>query len=168
MKLNLGCCDDVLPGWVNVDRPFDSSRAGRRRSGVEFQYADLAEPWPWADSTVDEIYAADIFEHLPDRIHTMNEAHRVLKPGGVLRMECPDASKGSGQWQDPTHVSAWTPNGLQYFEDGSPAHRRFSRAYGIKARFRVVELTERKYTDLAGGVIRCEVWKFRAVLEAVK
>jgi predicted SAM-dependent methyltransferase len=130
---------------------------------------NLAEPWQFADSTVDEIYAADIFEHLPNRILTMNEAHRVLKPGGILRMECPDAAKGAGQWQDPTHVSPWTPNSLQYFEDGSPAHQRFSRAYGIVARFRVLEVTERVYTDFAGrGGVRCEVWKFSAKLEAVK
>jgi len=161
MRLNLGSSDDIKPGWVNVDRV--------KLPGVDL-VMDLAEPWQFADSTVDEIYAADIFEHLPDRILTMNEAHRVLKPGGILRMECPDAAKGCGQWQDPTHVSAWTPNGLQYFEDGSPAHRRFAAAYGITARFKILLLKERKYFDLAGGPggLRCEVWKFAAVLEAVK
>jgi len=206
MRLNLGACDDIRPGWCNVDRV--------KLPGVEV-VMDLAEPWQFADSTVDEIYAADIFEHIGDclhigaqicdrcyrprrggasgcqicgmmpcyegnmyckirhwsgRVHTMNEAHRVLKPGGILRMECPDAAQGCGQWQDPTHVSAWTPNGLQYFEDGSPAHRRFAAAYGITARFKILILKERNYFDLAGGPggLRCEVWKFAAVLEAVK
>ena len=156
MRLNLGCSSAVMPGYVNVDlvQPCD-------------EVADLALPWPWEDSSVEEIYAADIFEHIGDvplgapadfrhrhwsgRIHVMNEAHRVLKPGGILTMECPDAAKGAGQWQDCTHVTPWTPNGLQYFADGSGAHKRFAAAYGITARFKVLGVTERKYDELAGG-----------------
>lgn len=192
LKLNLGCSTDIRKGWWNVDRYFID--------GVD-QVFDLALPWwVWGDSSVDEIYAADIFEHVCDvpggfvsyqihpdgqtapvlrhpsgRIHTMNESWRVLKAGGILRMECPDAAKGAGQWQDPTHVTPWTPNGLQYFEDGSPAWQRFHEAYGITARFKVLGVSERKYTEFApqkGGLdvptVRCEVWKFTAVLEAVK
>ena len=185
MRLNLGCCSDIKPGWINVDRV--------KLPGVDV-VMDLAEPWQFADSKVDEIYAADIFEHIGDcdhtdtrscaqcdpsppnrrhwsgRIHVMNESWRVLKPGGILCMECPDAARGSGQWQDPTHVSPWTPNGLQYFENGSPAHRLFAPVYGITARFNVLAVKERNYFDLVGGPSgpRCEVWKFTAVLEAVK
>jgi predicted SAM-dependent methyltransferase len=158
MRLNLGCSSDIRTGgqWVNVDlvQPCD-------------QVVDLSLRWPWPTSSIEEIYAADIFEHLPDRINTMNEAHRVLKAGGRLTIECPDAAKGAGQWQDPTHVSAWTPNGLQYFADGSRAHKRFAVAYGITARFNVLSVTERQYSEMAGAC-RCEVWKFHAILEAVK
>ena len=167
MRLNLGCSTDLRGGgWINVDIATpDVSLAPD--ATMEFERADLALPWPWEDSSVDEIYAADIFEHLPNRIHTMNEAWRVLRPGGILRMECPDAAKGAGQWQDPTHVTSWTPNGLQYFTHGSPAHKRFAAAYGITARFEIINVTERQYWELAGSV-RCEVWKFCATLEAVK
>ena len=196
IRLNLGCSTDLRGGeWTNVDiaQPCD-------------QQADLALPWPWKDFSVDEIYAADIFEHIGDcqhippsrfspgqvcqrcdvsatvmgavvrhwsgRIHVMNEAWRVLKPGGILTMECPDAAKGAGQWQDPTHVSPWTPNALQYYTDGSPAHKRFAAAYGIAARFEVLSVTERLYSETAGELsgygVGCNVWKFTARLEAVK
>jgi hypothetical protein len=195
--------------WVNVDiaRP---AMLCRTYGGIAvelgnpplFQLADLSLPWPWPDSIVEEIYAADIFEHIGDwplsvseilrvydtittppyrhwsgRIHVMNEAHRVLKPGGILTMECPDAAKGAGQWQDSTHVSPWTPNALQYYTDGSPAHRRFAEVYGITARFKVLSVAERRYDEYAGpigigqcpgGHVRCEVYKFTAILEAVK
>jgi hypothetical protein len=57
------------------------------------------------------------------RVLLGNESWRALKPGGILRMECPDAAKGAGQWQVPRHTTHWTPNGLQYFQDGSPARQ---------------------------------------------
>ena len=212
MRLNLGCSSDLRgPDWLNVDlvKPaYCTSGVG----DAEFFPADLSLPWPWPDSSVDEIYAADIFEHIGDcrhtgkqicsacyrprrgeasgcqicgmmpcyesnphcqirhwsgRIHVMNESWRVLKPGGILRMECPDAAKGAGQWQDPTHVQPWTPNGIQYFQDGSQAWKRFHDAYGILARFKVHSITEQSYTEMAGSC-RCEVYKFAAVLEAMK
>jgi predicted SAM-dependent methyltransferase len=194
MRLNLGCSTDLRGGdWLNVDivpPDYDPSL----ENTPQFELADLAFLWPWQDSSVDEIYAADIFEHIGDcshwmgncgiccpgeaerlittrhwsgRIHVMNESWRVLKPGGILTMECPDAAKGAGQWQDPTHVTPWTPNGLQYFQDGSGAHKRFAKAYGITARFKILGISERKYEELAGN-LRCEVWKFKAFLEAVK
>ena len=165
MKLNLGCSTDLrLPPWTNVD----ISPRPREFPTVEYQQADLNSPWPWEDSSVDEIYAADIFEHIgAGRIHVMNESWRVLKPGGRLAMICPDAAKGCGQWQDPTHVTPWTPNGLQYFDPGCPAWKRFHEAYGIVARFRVLSVTERMYSEMADHV-RCEVWKWTASLEAIK
>ena len=227
-RLNLGCSTDLRGGeWTNVDIvPVEEMQcAGIVADGVGYQQADLALPWPWKDSSVDEIYAADIFEHIGDcqhvgfqicpncygapfegkewertrrsrqggasgcgicgimpcmcllrhwsgRIHAMNEAWRSLRPGGILTMECPDAAKGAGQWQDPTHVSPWTPNALQYYTDGSPAHKRFAAAYGIAARFKVLSMTERLYSETAGELsgygVGCNVWKFTARLEAVK
>jgi hypothetical protein len=197
MRLNLGCSDAHLDGWVNVDRcpPAD-------------QIADLEGPWPWPDSSVEEIRAIDVFEHigdcdhmsiewmckrcapwrcgvyvgkafeLPDplplplrsfygRIHVMNEAWRVLVAGGRLTMECPNASKGAGQWQDPTHVSPWCPNSLGYYEDGHINLGRLGApSYGIVARFKVLSVTERCYQYIPQD--REPVYKFSAVLEAVK
>ena len=152
LRLNLGCCDRVIPGFVGVDiaPPADV-------------IADLTLPWPWPDSSVDEVRAHDVFEHLPNRIHTMNELWRVLKPGGQATIEVPSAVKGAGFAQDPTHVSQWCMNTFQYFRHQSFAHGRLARAYGIKAAFRVLSLTERQYQDEFEPV-----WKITAVLEAVK
>lgn len=152
MRLNLGCSDRVIPGFIGVDiaPPADV-------------IADLRNPWPWSDSSVDEVRAHDVFEHLPDRIHTMNQLWRVLKPGARATVEVPSASKGAGFAQDPTHVSLWCMNSFQYFEHGSFAQQRLAKAYGINASFRVVSLTEREYRD-----VHEPVWKITAVLEAVK
>ena len=157
-RINLGASTDIRPGWINADI--------FAYPGID-TVCDLNERWPWPESSVDEFHAVDIFEHLQSRIFTMNQAWKCLKPGGILRMECPDAAKGAGQWQDCTHITPWTPNGIQYFQDGSPAWKRFHESYGISARFKVHSITERSYTEMAGSC-KCEVWKFVAILEAVK
>jgi predicted SAM-dependent methyltransferase len=152
MRLNLGAADRVLAGYVSVDivPPADI-------------LADLSQPWPWPGSSVDEVVAFDIIEHLPDRIHTMNELHRVLKPGARAKIEVPDAMRGAGFIQDPTHKSMWCLNSFQYFEFASFAHTRLAKAYGITAKFKIVELHEREYRDKYEPV-----WKITAILEAVK
>ena len=152
MKLNLGACDRKLPGFISVDviPPAD-------------EIADLSLPWPWEDSSVDEVIALDIVEHIGDRIHFMNELHRVLKPGSRATIETPNASHGAGYFQDPTHKSPWVMNSFQYFQDGSFAHNRLAKSYGITARFRIASISERRYQDQHE-----EVWKITAVLEAIK
>jgi hypothetical protein len=125
MRLNLGCNDRILPGFVNVDL-FPGE-------GVDV-VADLRERWPWEDGSVDHVHAHDFIEHLPDKIHTMNELWRVLRPNGVADVLVPSTA-GHGAFQDPTHVSFWNENSFLYYRDGHPARARFGKAYGIEARF---------------------------------
>ena len=148
MKLNLGCCDAILPGFVNVDLV--------PAPGVE--PADLRVPWPWPDSSVEYIRAWDIIEHLPDKILTMNEMYRVLTPGGRTEIAVP-TTEGSGAWQDPTHVSFWNRRSFIYFEAGNPYRERFARHYGIRAKFCTV--AERTDQSLDGP-------RLTIVLQAVK
>lgn len=148
LRLNLGCSDAHLKGYVNVDLcpPADA-------------VCNLAELWPWPDSSVDMIVAWDIFEHLPSKLHTLNEAYRVLRPGGRLDLLVPTTA-GFGAFQDPTHQSFWTPNDLFYWCEEYPEWKRFHVSYGIKARFKRVEVEHRQHPH--------NVWKLRAILEAVK
>ena len=127
MKINLGCCDAPLPGFTNVD--------ATPAPGV--QVADLRQPWPWSDDSVDYVRAWDIIEHLPDKIFTMNELWRVLKPGGRAEIAVP-TTEGSGAWQDPTHVSFWNRRSFLYYEMENPYRERFARFYGIQAKFKVI------------------------------
>ena len=105
MKLNLGANDRRVEGFISVDvcAPAD-------------QIADLTYVWPWADSSVEEILAWDVIEHLPSKRHTMNEMYRVLKHGGIARIEVPNAAKGDGGFCDPTHVSYFTLSDWEYYE----------------------------------------------------
>lgn len=146
MRLNLGCCDRLLDGYTNVDRLPPAQ-----------VIADLERPWPFSDSGVSEVRAWDVFEHMPDKIHSMNESWRILEMGGLLDL-CVPTTDGRGAFQDPTHRSFWTPNDLFYYQRGNPHHKRFHRHYGIRACFEVQSVRHEKYSD--------EVWKLRALLRA--
>jgi len=161
MRLNLGCSDDHRDGYVNVDQapPAD-------------QIVNLRKRWPWADSSVDEILAHDVFEHLKSKVRTMNECWRVLKPGGVLDLAVPcvmlaDGRVNPGAFSDPTHKSFWTMDDRYYFceEWNNPQGERgrLGPAYRINALFR-----PRKWELFEYGAGAERRSKVRAILEAVK
>ena len=128
VRLNLGWADRMVPGWVNVDIT----------PGPGVTVADLRDPWPWADGTVQEVLAIDVIEHLPDKIHTMNELWRVLADGCRVEIVVP-TTDGPGAFQDPTHVSYWNRGSFKYFDVESPYWRRFHASYGITAQFVVMQ-----------------------------
>lgn len=97
VRLHLGCGQVRYDGYVGVDINPD----------VADVVCDLTQRWIWEDSSVDEIVAEDVFEHLPDKLHTLRELYRVLKPHGKALVQVPDASVGGGAFGDPTHVSFW-------------------------------------------------------------
>jgi predicted SAM-dependent methyltransferase len=138
VRLNLGSSDDRKPGYISVDiaPPADV-------------VCDLRERWPWVDSSVDEIYAHDVFEHIDNDqfrgnkgiIWCLNEAHRVLKPGGLLDLYVP-CLPGDAPWVDPTHVSVWTASTRYYFDERWNHQRgergRLGPNMGITALFRTL------------------------------
>lgn len=161
LRLNLGCSDYHLPGYVNVDiaPPADV-------------VADLRERWPWGDSEVQEIVAFDVFEHLPSIIHTLNEAHRVLAAGGRLHFKVPavalaDGRVNPGAFCDPTHRSFWHQDVRYYFceqwNNPQGERGRLGAAYGITALFR-----ERQWGLVEYGQGAEKRSKIDAILEAVK
>jgi SAM-dependent methyltransferase len=48
-----------------------------------------AQALPFADATIDRISADSVLEHLAHPHHVIRECHRVLKPGGVMRLATP-------------------------------------------------------------------------------
>lgn len=85
MKLNLGCGDDVKPGYTNVDF---------RQTDPSVVQVDLSKfPWPFEDESADEIMMLDFLEHFPYAItpSILLECQRVLKPEGTVVIQVPDA-----------------------------------------------------------------------------
>lgn len=99
----LGGRFNAVPGLTTVDR-LDAD-----------VIADLERDWTFApDNSAGLVRASHIFEHLKNPVHTMNELHRILAPGGFALIEVP-STDGRGAWQDPTHVSFWNQNSFMYY-----------------------------------------------------
>ena len=83
MKLHLGCGDRELPGFTQCDiRPLRHA-----------DYVTSADKLGMFESdSVDLIYACHLLEHFGrnEIERVLREWHRVLKPGGVLRLAVPD------------------------------------------------------------------------------
>lgn len=131
MRVDLGCGPRKPEGYFGIDRyPWP---------GVD-QIADLSQGIPLPDRSVDEIRAHDVLEHLPDKILTMNEIWRVLVPDGIADVFVP-STDGRGAFQDPTHMSYWNQNSFWYVEAGNPHRELFGDAYGVKARFKIEQMS---------------------------
>lgn len=83
VKLHLGCGPNILPGWVNVD--IDKAFAPDI-------VADLGCSFPLASESVDYIHTEGCLcqFNLQKGADFLKEAHRVLKPGGAMRLLTPD------------------------------------------------------------------------------
>lgn len=85
MKLNLGCGTDIREGYVNVDF---------RKTHESVLEVDLSKfPWPFEDSSADEILMLDFLEHFPyAKTETiLLECHRIIKDDGIVVIQVPDA-----------------------------------------------------------------------------
>lgn len=111
MNLEIGGGTLCQEGWTNLD-PAHGEGEWRR-------YAEDT-PWPAETGSVEKIRASHVMEHIRagnDRITVMNEANRVLKPGGYFEIVVPLLVPGT--WQavaDPTHVSYWVKESFMYFD----------------------------------------------------
>jgi ubiquinone/menaquinone biosynthesis C-methylase UbiE len=124
LKLNLGCGRKYLPDYVNCDVS-PNVKAD--------QHFDLEVfPYPFGDNTADEILMDNVLEHLEDVPKVMAELHRILRPGGRLRILVP---YGKTDWalQDPTHKHFFTEKSLNYFAEGDPYN------FYSQIRFRVLQ-----------------------------
>lgn len=74
-----------------------------------------ADRFPYDDNTFDLVTWCEVIEHLTENpVHTLAEIHRVLKPGGVLVISTPNASRADSivnfllgrNIYDPYHLGA--------------------------------------------------------------
>jgi hypothetical protein len=108
LRLNLGCGNRRLDGFVNVDK-----------YGEPDLTHDLETfPWPWPDDSVVEIVLNHVLEHLGQApnvyIGIMKEMYRVSQDGATIRIVVPHFRHDFFH-DDPTHVRAVTPLGLMLF-----------------------------------------------------
>lgn len=81
--LNLGCGGRFHPAWVNVDLNSSSPAVVAH---------DIRRPLPFVADSFDGVYHSHVLEHLTpaDGQSLLAECHRVLRPGGTIRVVVPD------------------------------------------------------------------------------
>ena len=110
MRLNLGCGFNHLDGFVNVDK---------EPACAPDRIVDLEEfPWPFAESSVDEVVASHILEHLGADTETylaiIKELYRICVPGALIRIAVPHP-RSDDFLIDPTHVRPILPDQMHLF-----------------------------------------------------
>jgi predicted SAM-dependent methyltransferase len=125
-KLNFGCFDQVVDGWVNTDITphifiariplaamlfrklglMTATRYEQHRAGLfrKVRYLNLRKRFPFLDSSFDAAFSAHVLEHLyrEDAEHCMRELYRILRKNGVLRVSVPDLDEAVRNY-DPQH-----------------------------------------------------------------
>ena len=115
--LDIGCGTSKTPVAIGIDcSPLSDADV----------ICDLATfPWPFEDDTFDRVICSHILEHLGDLIGTMQEIHRITKPGGVIEIESPYFTSRNA-WTDPTHVHHFTLRSFDYFVEDTPFGFRYT------------------------------------------
>jgi len=150
LRVDLGCGGWKAEGFVGVDIS--------PGPGIDV-VADLNRRFPFADNSVVVVKAHDVVEHLPDRLHTMNEIWRICQDGAIVDIRVP-STDGRGAFQDPTHVSFWNINSFRYYCVEYPPYWNLCQNYGFRGAFTLVSLEEEYSED--------EVVHVRAILQAIK
>jgi SAM-dependent methyltransferase len=82
-KLHVGCGDHPLEGWLNTD-------LNPCRSDIRLM--DATRRFPFADGVFERVFSEHMIEHVPHAggAAMLAECRRVLRPGGRIRISCPD------------------------------------------------------------------------------
>ncbi|MGH7856632.1 MAG: class I SAM-dependent methyltransferase [Candidatus Binatia bacterium] len=105
--LDLGCGEgygsDLLAGrarfCVAIDQDPSVVRVAARkygRPGLHFVVADAAF-LPFRSDAFGAVWAVEVIEHLPEPVAGLNEAHRVLRGGGLCYLSTPNRPVSSPQ-----------------------------------------------------------------------
>ncbi|OGV67997.1 MAG: hypothetical protein A3K19_27990 [Lentisphaerae bacterium RIFOXYB12_FULL_65_16] len=90
----------------------------RQRSGIDVFEGDLRDDrLPYPPETFDLVTVSNVLEHVPDPAGTLRVVHRVLRKGGWLLVETPNAAAWTARWGQqhwfhwdlPRHVVLFTP-----------------------------------------------------------
>ena len=147
--LNLGAGNRALEGAINHD-------LHKHRPEIDVAHDLNIFPWPWPNGSFDQIVALSVFEHLEaNLVVTLNECHRLLRPGGVLIMKLPLWSAERAH-DDPTHRWFFTVRSLHQF---CPETKR-GKQYDF--------YTTQKWRYVKRPKINDAKTSFRVSLEAIK
>jgi predicted SAM-dependent methyltransferase len=154
LRLHLGCGSNVVPGWENIDKS-PNVRIGRipglravlarlgaltsAQASAQFPAgivpADVLAGLKYPDASVSHVYTSHMIEHMARwQAHDLlRECHRVLVPGGVLRIATPDLAAIVQAYLDgvaedgPTPADHFMHHMLTFREERENPVRRVAR-----------------------------------------
>jgi hypothetical protein len=117
--LDVGCGIRKYPGSIGVDRnPL-------ARPDV---LCDLDHfPYPFRDGAFHEVRATHVIEHVADVVKTVEEFHRLVRPGGRVFIVTPHYTDFSS-FCDPTHRWHLNSYSFRYFGENHGGFGYYSRA----------------------------------------
>lgn len=108
-KLNIGCGNHILPGWVNLDIS--------ALPGVDVVHDIEKLPLPFSDNRFTEVLCQDILEHV-EYIPILREVLRIMTHGGVLKIRVPHFTS-KHNFIDPTHKKMFSVSTFDFFVKNS-------------------------------------------------
>ena len=127
--LDLGCRDGMLTSGfaegnkvLGVDIDQQALELAREKVGIETQWLNLNEEWPWEEDSFDVIVACEIMEHLFFMENFLEKVARTLKKGGLFIGSVPNGFRMRNRWKflfgkeyetDPTHVRRFSSDKLE-------------------------------------------------------
>jgi len=124
--------------------------AAAEARGIEVRRADLADPLPFDDASVDVVHSNQVIEHLPGTDQFMREIRRVLAPGGYAVVSTNNlaslhniGSLVAGYQPTPCHVSD------EQIGLGNPMNA-YGGSPGAAGQMHLRVFTGRALADLAG------------------
>jgi predicted SAM-dependent methyltransferase len=154
LRLNLGCGDYPLEGFVNVD-----AVAGRTVDAVL-----TVPPLPWPDASVTEIYMGHLLEHLDHRrgMELLGECYRVLQPGGSIGVVVPDFREVAQRYVDNEYAPFEWSTGTHDMRDLDELCHflLFSTVQPSNHRWAYDERTLRRSLELVGFEVISEIDRY--------
>jgi SAM-dependent methyltransferase len=117
--LDVGCGINKFAGSIGIDvNP-------RSRADVLCQLNHF--PYPFRDSSFDSVRAIHVIEHVADVVLTIEEFHRLARPGGTIVIVTPHYTDFSS-FCDPTHRWHLNSFSLRYFGEDNAGYGYYSTA----------------------------------------
>ena len=111
MKLNLGCGNKILDGYVNLDK------FAYYNSNIVHDLEKF--PYPFEDDSAEEILLTHVLEHIgqdPEIFNSiLKELYRISKNKALIDIYVPHP-RHDDFISDPTHVRPITPFGLELYD----------------------------------------------------
>jgi hypothetical protein len=110
MKLNMGCGNNQMDDFINVD----NSKICNPDLVLDLEIL----PWPWSDNSVEEVVFNHCLEHLGRDpkifLEMIKELYRICKNDALIRITVPHP-RHDHFINDPTHVRPISPQLLSLF-----------------------------------------------------